>query len=115
MADQTGTTDEYDFFFRGCSRAVHSNLHHLFRMVWGKGDHFSITNRHFAQYYRRFSLIYGVWLLMHVIDAVVEELPEFWDHVDREAYSIWLAFAIVPAAEQEAPAIVTKDELSWPS
>jgi hypothetical protein len=50
-----------------------------------------------------------------VIDAVVEELPEFWDHVDKEAYSIWLAFAIVPAAEQEAPAIVTKDELSWPS
>jgi hypothetical protein len=57
----------------------------------------------------------GVWLLMHVIDAVSEELPGFWEHVDEEAYSIWLAFAIVPAAEQEAPGIVTGDELRWPS
>jgi hypothetical protein len=44
---------------------------------------------------------------------VVEELPEFWDHVDEEARSIWLAFAIVPAAEQKAPPSVTKDELRW--
>jgi hypothetical protein len=44
---------------------------------------------------------------------VGEELPEFWDHVDEEARSTWLAFAIVPSAEQKAPASVTKDELRW--
>jgi hypothetical protein len=44
---------------------------------------------------------------------VVEELPEFWDHVDEEARSICRAFAIVPAAEQKTSASVTKDELRW--
>jgi Family of unknown function (DUF5677) len=60
MAKDGSNAEVYEFFYRGASRAVHSSLHQMIRMVWGdfSSGEFSIASTNFEQYYRRFALVY---------------------------------------------------------
>ena len=115
MARSAGSVDEYEFFYHAASSAVHASLHHLARMVWGNPNtgRFSITNKNFETYYRRFVLIYGVWLCSEVMEEIRAEFPDKWPEDHEESYSMWLTLVIVPAIEQQFPPIVTEQELRW--
>lgn len=115
MARSTNSTDEYEFLYHASSSSVHASLHHLGRMIWGdaNSDEFSITNRNFEQYYRRFALTYGVWLCGDMIELLLKAFPNEWPKEHEDSYGIWLALVMVPTVEHRAPPIVTRHELSW--
>jgi len=117
MAKATDSEDAYAFFYHAASSAVHANLHHLMRMVWGDATtgYFTVANRNFDTYYRKFVLVYGAWLAMEVMTEVQEEFPSEWPEEEDDAYGIWLAFLIEPAVRYCFPPIVTKEELEWQS
>jgi hypothetical protein len=118
MAKQSGLSETYEFFYHGSSKAVHANLHNMGRMVWGnpQSGAFTITSQNFEDYYRLFSLTYGIWLAdetIHRITAV--EFPEEFELIDETAYSIWLAMVIGGLARNGAlPPLVTTEELRRP-
>jgi len=116
MAELTKNIDVYEFFYLGASRAVHSSLHQMIRMVWGDyaTGKFSISSANFEEYHSRFALTYSIWLVARVMELLDKAFPGSLKPVDHEAYSVWLALAIIPAVEQEAPPIVTWQELRWP-
>ena len=116
MARICGMTDIYEFFYHGASKAVHSNLHNMGRMVWGTpGGSFSITSHNFAPYFRGFALTYSVWLAEEMLIRLIE--PEFSDEcalIDDVEKSIWLAMILTGLARNEAlPPLVTREELRW--
>jgi Family of unknown function (DUF5677) len=116
MAELTNDLDVYEFFYLGASRAVHSSLHQMIRMVWGNyaTGEFSISSANFEEYHSRFVLTYSIWLVARVMELLDKAFPGILEPMDHDAYSVWLALAIVPAIEQEAPPIVTWQELRWP-
>jgi len=116
MAKRAGMEDVYAFFYHASCSSVHASLHHMLRMVWRDRESgaYSITNRNFAQYYRRFSLLYGAWIASQVIHLAMEEYAiELTTEQDR-MFCVWLALLIIPAIKQRAPGIVTSQELRWP-
>ncbi|MCB0210799.1 MAG: hypothetical protein KDJ52_15785 [Anaerolineae bacterium] len=115
MAEATNNLMVYDFFYHASSSAVHASLHHLGRMVWGNPSTgvFSITNKHFKQYYHRFVLTYGSWLASQVVSIVQAQFPDDWPKEEKDSWSILLALFIVPAIHHQAPKIITKEELRW--
>lgn len=116
MAELTKNLDVYESFYLGASRAVHSSLHQMIRMVWGNFEtgEFSISSANFEEYHSRFALTYSIWLVARVMELPGRAFPEALEQMDHDAYSVWLALAIIPAVEQEAPPIVTWQELHWP-
>lgn len=116
MAERTNSLAEYEFFYHAASSAVHANLHHLGRMVWGDPIQgiMSITNEHFNSYYRAFVLTYGVWLAFEVMEEVREEFANQWPEEETDIYVTWMAALIVPAISLRQPPIVTTEELRWP-
>jgi Family of unknown function (DUF5677) len=113
MAERSGMTDVYGFFYHASSSSVHASLHHLLRMVWfdRATNAASITNRNFQQYYQRFALIYGSWIASKVIDVVTQEFPGSLPQELDQPFNIWLALTVIPAVAQRAPPIVTREEI----
>lgn len=114
MASACGLSGIYEFFYHGASKAVHSNLHNMARMVWGSPETFySISSRNFEKYYAGFGLVYGMWLTEEIINRLVQpEFPAEFDLMHDEARSIWLAMVLRGLARNEAlPQLVTKQEL----
>jgi Family of unknown function (DUF5677) len=116
MAELTNTTDAYDFFYLGASRAVHSSLHQMERMVWGNFEtgEFSISSANFEKYHSQFALTYAIWLVARVMSLLERAIPGALEPMDDQAYSVWLALAIIPAVGQDVPPLVTSQELHWP-
>lgn len=116
MAESTGSDDEYGFFYHATSSAVHANLHHVGRMVWGDLDQgVVITNENFAAYYRHFALTYGAWLTAKIMDEVNTEFPEQWHNGALVDYDIWRDFVQFIVGATRFPPIVTEEELRWKS
>lgn len=114
MAKATNINAEYEFFYRATSSAVHANLHHLGRMVWGDiAVGMSITNKNFDAYYRKFALTYGAWLATKAMDEIREEFPEQWRQGGKPDYGIWRDFVIFVVSATRFPPIVTEEELRW--
>jgi hypothetical protein len=113
MASASDSLTIYEFFYHASSSAVHASLHQLFRMVWGDRalDLHHIGDRHFEQYYRRFSLIYMSWLVAETMNTVRTVFANEWPQQLDESFNIWLALIMVPSVMQGAPAIVTAREL----
>jgi hypothetical protein len=113
MAERSGSTDAYDFFYHASSSSVHASLHHLLRMVWfdQATKLASVTNRNFQQYYRRFALVYGSWIASEVIAVVTQEFPGSLPKELEEPFNIWLALTVIPAVSHRAPPIVTREEI----
>lgn len=118
MAEKTGIDEEYAFFYRATSSAVHSNLHYIWRMVWGDPEvGMVITNKNFDVYYRHFVLTYGTWLTTAIVDEVSEEFTEQWSEAAEDAfvdYDIWRDFVKFMVGATRFPPIVTEVELRWP-
>lgn len=117
MANACGLSSIYEFFYHGASKAVHSNLHNMARMVWGSPEtSYSISSRNFEKYYAGFGLVYGMWLTDEIIDRLVRpEFPAEFDLMDDEARNIWLAMVLAGLARNKAlPELVTKQELRGP-
>lgn len=114
MAEVTDSLDEYEFFYHATSDAVHANLHHLARMVWGNIDEgMSITNANFDTYYRRFVLTYGTWLTTLLVDETREEFVDHWPEEIDSDYRLWRDFLIEVSSATRFPPIVTEEELRW--
>jgi hypothetical protein len=116
MAELTNATDTYEFFYLGASRAVHSSLHQMARMVWGNFEtgKFSISSANFEEYHSQFALTYGVWLVARIMSLLERAIPGTLEPIDDQAYSAWLALAIIPAVGEDVPPLVTSQELHWP-
>jgi Family of unknown function (DUF5677) len=107
----------YDFFYHGASKAVHSNLHNMARMVWGSPEtSYSISSGNFGEYYARFALTYGMWLTEEILNSLVQpEFPAEFALMDDEARSVWLALVLGGLARNKAlPLLVTEQELRGP-
>jgi hypothetical protein len=119
MSRQAGLGDLYDFFYHGSSKAVHSSLHNMARMVWTKKGMkgYTISSHNFEGYYRVFSLAYGLWLVSEIIERIaMVEFPEESRLIDKQAYSVWLAMPLVGLARNgDLPPLVTVEELRWPT
>lgn len=116
MAESSGSDAEYGFFYHATSSAVHANLHHVGRMVWGVPDQgMVVTNANFAAYYRHFALTYGVWLTAKIMDEVNTEFPEQWRNEASVDYDIWRDFVQFIVGATRFPPIVTEEELRWKS
>ena len=116
MAERTDSLAVYEFFYHATSSAVHANLHHLIRMVWGNPSQgiVSITNKNFNSYYRAFVLTYGFWLAAKVIEEVKKEFADQWPEEETHIYHTWLSALIGHAMSARQPPIVTTEELWWP-
>lgn len=118
MAETTGIGEEYAFFYRATSSAVHANLHYIWRMVWGSPDAgMTVTNKNFDVYYRHFVLTYGAWLTTAIVDEVSEEFTEQWREASEDAYvdyETWRDFVKFLVGAMRFPPIVTEAELRWP-
>ncbi len=118
MAKACDLAEIYEFFYHGASKAVHSNLHNMARMVWGNpGSTYKISSRNFEQYYSSFALIYGVWLTEEMLNHLIgPEFPAEFALMDDEAHSVWLAMVLAPLVRNKAlPLLVTEQELRGPS
>jgi hypothetical protein len=115
MARQAEMTEHYEFFYHAACSYVHASLHHALRMVWGDPDSgvFSITNRNFGQFYGRFALTYGSWLMAEAVALAEGSFDASFPEELTDAYDIWFAIIVKPSVVRRAPAIVTRDELRW--
>ncbi len=118
MANQTDLSEIYEFFYHGSSKAVHSNLHNMSRMVWGnpKTHIFTIDSHHFENYFVGYALTYGIWLASETMERIAKhEFPGEFQLIDEEAYSVWLALVLAGLARNgKLPPLVTREELRWP-
>lgn len=117
MARACSLSEIYDFFYHGTSKAVHSNLHNMARMVWGDPNtYYTISSRNFERYYTRFALTYGMWLTEEIFNYVIgPEFPVESGLIDDEARTVWLAMVLAGLARNRTlPPLVTKQELRGP-
>jgi hypothetical protein len=112
MARAGGKLAEYEFFYLAASRAAHSNLHEIGRMVWGGPDSISISSSPLSPLHENFALTYGAWLYSALLTDLSEHLPELTDVLDSPRWSVWLALVLVGVARNgQLPPIVTEREL----
>lgn len=119
MANQANLSDVYDFFYHGSSKAVHSSLHNMSRMVWGdpKSGIFTIDSHRFEKYFVSFALIYGVWLTADILDQIAKpEFPDEFSLIDEDSYDVWLTLVLGGHARRGSlPPLVTRAEIWWPN
>lgn len=116
MAEECGLLDIYEFFYHGSSKAVHSSLHNMGRMVWGEpGGLFDVSSHNFEGYYVAFALAYGLWLTEELLSRLVQiEFPTEFDLIDADAHKVWVALVITGLARNKSlPPLVTTEELRW--
>jgi hypothetical protein len=105
----------YDFIYRASSSSVHASLQELARMVWGntKTGAFAVSRDTFHQYYFRFALVYGGWVASMAALSLARHLKSNISEDALESVEIVAAFFIKPCVAQQAPGLVTLEELRW--
>lgn len=84
-------------------------------MIWGNSEtgEYRISHETFDQHYRRFVLIYGGWIAALTMLEVSKAFPDLFPQDASDSLSILMAFIIQPAVAQQAPALVTPQELGF--
>jgi hypothetical protein len=112
MAEESELLAEYRFFYFLSSKAVHSNLHEIARMIWGDKRTVSISSNPLAGVHADLAVIYGIWLFAEVVHAVASTFAPIGRLMGSQAYSVWLALILVgPARRGRLPLLIHPEEI----
>jgi Family of unknown function (DUF5677) len=110
MARTSDLETIYNFVYRGTSKVVHFNPHHLLRLGWNSDIRdrcFSISTRNFSNYYKRFSAFYASFLFVEFVDV-------FYSYLNLKKPIRGLAREIKCMLDKEPrwPELVTYEEMN---
>ncbi|MFD3685450.1 DUF5677 domain-containing protein [Nocardiopsis sp. NPDC058631] len=114
MAEETDLVQVYDFFYSLSSKAVHSNLHEMGRMVWGTEHTVDISSKPFEDLHPNLAVVYGTWLFHDLLSAVMGLFEPIQRLSSGQAYGVWLALILFrPAHNGRLPLLIHPEELRW--
>ena len=76
LAKSVGRDKEYDYIYHGTSRFVHFSTQELLRHVWGKHGEVHVSTKHFSRFWSHFALYWGFWVLLHLVIACGDLVPD---------------------------------------